>query len=226
MLPIIALLALTWSPVNCLLLPSVSSVRAVWRIAPTLPHNAALRPPFWHGARHFVVRMKEDPASADAKPDEYSLSLEKRANMFHKELRKGPHVYGMEEKAYWEALTSYTAELFSDAPAEQARGLRRVRAGRAWYYLGKLAKAHPNTKEAAAYRMYDEAHHQGLDRVEQIFESWRAGLIDDEECRAQAERALARQRAVVALTNAFVPLERFSAHDRRNAIASARANDA
>ena len=67
-------------------------------------------------------------------------------------------------------------------------------------------------KEAAAYRMYDEAHHQGLDRVEQIcskiFESWRAGLIDDEECRAQAERALARQRAVVALTNAFVPLER------------------
>ena len=139
---------------------------------------------------------------------EYSLSLEKRANMFHKELRKGPHVYGMEEKAYWEALTSYTAELFSDAPAEQARGLRRVRAGRAWYYLGKLAKAHPNTKEAAAYRMYDEAHHQGLDRVEQIFESWRAGLIDDEECRAQAERALARQRAVVALTNAFVPLER------------------
>jgi hypothetical protein len=152
--------------------------------------------------------MKEDPASADAKPDEYSLSLEKRANMFHKELRKGPHVYGMEEKAYWEALTSYTAELFSDAPAEQARGLRRVRAGRAWYYLGKLAKAHPNTKEAAAYRMYDEAHHQGLDRVEQIFESWRAGLIDDEECRAQAERALARQRAVVALTNAFVPLER------------------
>ena len=98
---------------------------------------------------------------------EYSLSLAKRGHMFHKELRKGPQVYGMEEKAYWEALTSYTAELFSDAPAEQARGLRRVRAGRAWYYLGK------------------------------IFESWRAGLIDDEECRAQAERALARQRAVV-----------------------------
>ena len=69
MLPIIALLALTWSPVNCLLFPSVSSVRGVWRIAPTQPHNAALRPPFWHGARHFVVRMKEDPASADAKPD-------------------------------------------------------------------------------------------------------------------------------------------------------------
>ena len=74
--------------------------------------------------------------------------------MFQKEVRKGPHVYGMEEKAYWEALTSYTAELFSDAPTEQARGLRRVREGRAWYYLGKLAKAHPNTKEAAAYRMY------------------------------------------------------------------------
>ena len=77
---------------------------------------------------------------------EYSLSLEKRANMFHKELRKGPHVYGMEEKAYWDAFMSYTAELFSDAPAEQARRLHLVRAFRAWYYLGKDAKAHPNTK--------------------------------------------------------------------------------
>ena len=85
-------------------------------------------------------------------------------------------------------------------------------------------RADPNTKEAAAYRMYDEAHHQGLDRVEQIFESWRAGLIDDEECRAQAERALARQRAVVALTNAFVPLERLRMTGEINA--SARANDA
>ena len=75
--------------------------------------------------------------------------------MFQKEVRKGPHWYGMEEKAYWDAFMSYTAELFSDAPAEQARRLRRVREGRAWYYLGKLAKAHPNTKEAAAYRMYD-----------------------------------------------------------------------
>ena len=145
MLPIIALLALTWSPVNCLLLPSVSSVRAVWRIAPTQPHNAALRPPFWHGARtRFGIAMNEQVDY------EYSLSLEKRANMFHKELRKGPHVYGMEEKAYWEALTSYTAELFSDAPAEQARWLHFARAFRAWYYLGKHAKAHPNTKEAAA----------------------------------------------------------------------------
>ena len=128
--------------------------------------------------------------------------------MFQKELRKGPHVYGMEEKAYWDAFMSYTAELFSDAPAEQARRLRGVRARRAWYYLGKHAKAHPNTKEAAAYRMYDDAHRQGLDRVEQLIESRRAGLIDEEECRAQAERAAARQRAVVALTNAFVPLER------------------
>jgi len=27
----------------------------------------------------------------------------------------------MEEKAYWDAFMSYTAELFSDAPAKQAR---------------------------------------------------------------------------------------------------------
>ena len=81
---------------------------------------------------------------------EYSLSLAKRARMFQKEVRKGPHWYGMEEKAYWDAFMSYTAELFSDAPAEQARRLRGVRARRAWYYLGKHAKAHPNTKEAAA----------------------------------------------------------------------------
>ena len=67
--------------------------------------------------------------------------------MFQKEVRKGPHVYGMEEKAYWDAFMSYTAELyFSDAPAEQARRLHLVRAFRAWYYLGKDAKAHPNTK--------------------------------------------------------------------------------
>jgi len=78
---------------------------------------------------------------------EYSLSLAKRARMFQKEVRKGPHVYGMEEKAYWDAFMSYTAELyFSDAPAEQARRLHLVRAFRAWYYLGKDAKAHPNTK--------------------------------------------------------------------------------
>ena len=81
---------------------------------------------------------------------EYSLSLAKRARMFQKEVRKGPHWYSIEEKAYWDAFMSYTAELFSDAPAEQARWLHLVRARRAWYYLGKLAKAHPNTKEAAA----------------------------------------------------------------------------
>ena len=85
-------------------------------------------------------------------------------------------------------------------------------------------RADPNTKEAAAYRMYDEAHNQCLDRVEQLIESRQAGLIDVEEFRAQAERAGARQRAVIALTNAFVPLERLPAHDRRNA--SAQANDA
>ena len=139
---------------------------------------------------------------------EYRLSLAKRARMFQKEVRKGPHWYSMEEKAYWDAFMSYTAELFSDAPAEQARWLHVARAFRAWYYLGKHAEAHPNTKEAAAYRMYDEAHNQCLDRVEQLIESRQAGLIDMEEFRAQAERAGARQRAVIALTNAFVPLER------------------
>ena len=72
--------------------------------------------------------------------------------------------------------------------------------------------------------MYDEAHNDCLDRVEQLIESRQAGLIDMEEFRAQAERAGARQRAVIALTNAFVPLERLPAHDRRNA--SAQANDA
>ena len=56
--------------------------------------------------------------------------------------------------------------------------------------------------------MYDEAHNQCLDRVEQLIESRQAGLIEVEEFRAQAERAGARQRAVIALTNAFVPLER------------------
>ena len=56
--------------------------------------------------------------------------------------------------------------------------------------------------------MYDEAHNQGLDRVEQLIESSQAGLIDIEEYRAQIKRAAARQHAVVALTNAFVPLER------------------
>ena len=73
-------------------------------------------------------------------------------------------------------------------------------------------------------RQHCEAHNDCLDRVEQLIESRQAGLIDMEEFRAQAERAGARQRAVIALTNAFVPLERLRMTGEINA--SARANDA
>jgi hypothetical protein len=128
--------------------------------------------------------------------------------MFLAELRKGPYTHDMEEKEYWNALMSYTAELFSDAPDDLADRMDRVRAERRWYELGKYAKAYPNTMEAAAYRMYDDARRARHERSDHISELYEAGLIDPDEYGALLDQASARYRAVVALANAFVPIRR------------------
>merc|ERR1712194_138398 len=99
---------------------------------------------------------------------------------------KGPYTHG-EEKEYWDALMSYTVELFSDMPDEVESNVGRVRNARRWFALGKYAKAYPFTMEA---------------------ESYHAGLIDSDEGRALGDQAFARFNAVVALANAFVPLEK------------------
>jgi len=130
-----------------------------------------------------------------------------RIVMFSKELRKGPYTYDMEEKAYWDALMSYTVELFSDTPDELERSLALVRGARRWYGLGKYAKAYPNTMEAAGYNMYDDAYRKSHERFDAIFESYKAGLIDRDEMTALSYEALARFRAVLAVANAFVPLQ-------------------
>ena len=131
-----------------------------------------------------------------------------RCKMFVKELHKGPYTYDMEEKEYWDALMSYTVELFSDTPDEVESKVEKVRASRRWYALGKYAKAYPFTMEAAAYHMYDNAYSDSLARLAQIEESYHAGLIDSDEGRALGDQAFARFNAVVALANAFVPLEK------------------
>ena len=88
MWPIIAWLALAWSPVSCLVLPSHQgrSLSAAPLAAPTLAHKTTRTPDrnlATIAARHFVVRMNEQ---VDYEDLEYSFSLAKRANMFHKEL--------------------------------------------------------------------------------------------------------------------------------------------
>ena len=130
-----------------------------------------------------------------------------RIVMFSKELRKGPYTYDMEEKAYWDSLMSYTVELFSDTPDELERSLALVRGARRWYGLGKYAKAYPSTMEAAGYNMYDDAYRKSHERFDAIFESYKAGLIDRDEMTALSYEALARFRAVLAVANAFVPLQ-------------------
>ena len=136
------------------------------------------------------------------------IARNKRNIMFYAELRKGPYTHDMEEKEYWNALMSYTAELFSDTPDELADRMGRVRAERRWYELGKYAKAYPNTMEAAAYRMYDDAGRARHERGDHISELYEAGLIDPDEHGALLDQAAARYRAVVALANAFVPIQR------------------
>ena len=72
MWPIVAWLALAWSPVSCLVLPSHQgrSLSAAPLAAPTLAHKTTRLPDrnlATIAARHFVVRMSEDQASADAR---------------------------------------------------------------------------------------------------------------------------------------------------------------
>ena len=129
---------------------------------------------------------------------------------------KGPYTYGMEEKEYWDALMSYTVELFSDTPDEVLQSnVKTVLTHRRWYALGKYAKAHPFTMEAAAYRTYDDARRASHLRLNQIQESYHAGLIDSDEAKALHGQNLARLDAVMALTNAFVPLNKLHLMGRK-----------
>ena len=139
----------------------------------------------------------------------------KRCKMFVKELHKGPYTYDMEEKEYWDALMSYTVELFSDMPDEVESNVGRVRNARRWFALGKYAKAYPFTMEAAAYHMYDDASRDGQARLDQIDESYNAGLIDSDEKEALGDKASARFRAVMALANAFVPIVKIQLMGRK-----------
>ena len=148
-------------------------------------------------------------------PEHGSPAHEYRATMFIKELYKGPHTYDMEEKEYWDALMSYTVELFSDTPDEVESKVEKVRASRRWYALGKYAKAYPFTMEAAAYHMYDDASRDGQARLDQIDESYNAGLIDSDEKEALGDKASARFRAVMALANAFVPIVKIQLMGRK-----------
>ena len=119
-----------------------------------------------------------------------------------------PYTYDMEEKEYWDALMSYTVELFSDTPDYMERQVENVRASRRWYALSKYAKANPFTMEAAAYHMFDDGLRAFHARLYHILESSNAGLIDDDEAYSLSDQAVARYDAVVALANAFVPLEK------------------
>ena len=69
--------------------------------------------------------------------------------------------------------------------------------------------------EAAAYRTYDDARRASHLRLNQIEESYVAGLIDSDEAKALHDQNLARLDAVIALTNAFVPLKKLHLMGRK-----------
>ena len=119
---------------------------------------------------------------------------------------RGAYTYGMEENAYWEALMSYTVQLFNgESQVVQETALKTMRCAMRWSVLGKYLKAHPHTKEATAYNMLDDARLMVVSRVDALKDQKHAGLISPNEATARIREAGARRDAVFAVADAFLP---------------------
>ena len=118
----------------------------------------------------------------------------------------GPGAWKMEEEAYWEALTSYTVELFSAfPPGELERRLARVTSERQHFELGKYFEARPDAKEAAGYRMMDNARRRRVMDGDAIVQQQIARQIDRDEAIALYNQANARYLAVFAIADGVMP---------------------
>tara|TARA_B100000787_G_scaffold110154_1_gene81974 strand:+ start:226 stop:645 length:420 start_codon:yes stop_codon:yes gene_type:complete len=112
----------------------------------------------------------------------------------------------MEEEAYWEALRSYTVELFSAfPPGELERRLARVTSERQYFELGKYFEARPDAKEAAGYRMMDNARRRRVMDGDAIVQQQIARQIDRDEAIALYNQANARYLAVFAIADGVMP---------------------
>lgn len=102
-------LALAWSPVSCLVLPSHQgrSLSAAPLAAPTLAHKTTRTPdrnPATIAARHSVVRMNEDQASADAR---LKARARKEAAKIMADATADRHSLSREPDSVWHALYYY-----------------------------------------------------------------------------------------------------------------------
>ena len=117
MWPIIAWLALAWSPVSCFVLPSHQgrSLSAAPLVAPTLAHKTTRTPDrnlATIAARHFVVRMSEDQASADARLKAAKIRNEAAKRRLADATDRRTFVASM--------LFAMAAQIQADAPDSQA----------------------------------------------------------------------------------------------------------
>jgi|TARA_B100000780_G_C20953621_1_gene380469 hypothetical protein len=118
----------------------------------------------------------------------------------------GPGSWKMDEKAYWEAMRSYTVEVFSWCEPDELKALLAVvEFERGWVELRKYFEARPDAKEAAGYRMLDDARRRRLMDRAAIDKQMAAGQIDRDERRALREQANSRVDAVVAIADAAIP---------------------
>ena len=118
----------------------------------------------------------------------------------------GPGVWKMDEKAYWEALRSYTVEVFSWwGPDELKKKLEILEFERGWLELRKYFEAQPDAKEAAGYRMLDDARRRRLLDWTSFDKQMKARQIDDDERKALHDQSESRFKAVAAIADAAIP---------------------
>ena len=118
----------------------------------------------------------------------------------------GPGAYKMDEKAYWEAMRSYTVEVFSWCEPDELKALLAVvEFERGWLELRKYFEAQPDAKEAAGYRMLDDSRRRCLMDWAAIDKQIAARQIDGDERKALRDQANSRAYAVVAIADAAIP---------------------
>ena len=118
----------------------------------------------------------------------------------------GPGAWKMDEKAYWKAMRSYTVEVFSCwGPDKLKARLEWLEFERGWFQLRKYFEARPDAKEAAGYRMLDDARRRNLVDDAAIHKQMTARQIDGDEKKALLDQADSRVTAVAAIADAAIP---------------------
>eukprot|EP00964_Phaeocystis_antarctica_P014211 scaffold7827_cov68-Phaeocystis_antarctica.AAC.2 len=152
-------------------------------------------------AQHGLVMITPATRALGYRPCTFAASIEPDSwgTEWFKELNSncvcgaGPGAWKMEEEAYWEALRSYT------------RRLARVTSERQHFELEKYFEARPDAKEAAEYRMMDNARRRRVMDGDAIVQQQIARQIDRDEAIALYNQANARYLAVFAIADGVMP---------------------